>query len=384
MNLKFDHTHYVPVLRFKRSEKVALRELSIQARASITPLLEIVRTADYTPPTVADEIRTHWGPYPFFLDLHHLTEEQDGDLMLRMNGAIRSRGLPGIPVIGLRDGRQFQQAVSMVLSLDKRGVCIRLFPEDLQRSSLAEDLERLVNALGAVPEQVDLITDCRLISEFNPAYDALCRRLPRLNQWRTFTVISGAFSENLSDYDKNAQHERNRDDWLAWKNQILLPDLPRYPTHGDYTIQYPLLVEPPPAPNISASIRYTASDYWVIMRGEGMRTGIGSAQYAANAELLCGRPEFCGAAFSSGDRYIYNLYRRLGRGPGSPETLLRAGINHHVAFVVDQISKLFGTSTGDEPFLGYSASQQLPPAERRPTRAPYNALDRLPQVRPRE
>ena len=61
MNLKFDHTRYVPVLRFKRSEKVALRELGTQARAGITPLLEIVPTADYAPRTVAEEIRTHWG-----------------------------------------------------------------------------------------------------------------------------------------------------------------------------------------------------------------------------------------------------------------------------------------------------------------------------------
>jgi hypothetical protein len=382
MNLRFDHTHYVPVLRFKRSEKVALRELGTQSRAGITPLLEIVQTADYRPQTVANEIRTHWGPYPFFLDLHHLVEAQDGDLMLRLNGAIVSHGLLSIPVIGLHDGRQFQQAVSMVVALDKRGVCIRLFPEDLERSSIAESLERLVNNLGVVPEQVDLIADCRLISEFNPTYEALCHRVPALKRWRTFTVISGAFSQDLSDYKKNAQYERNRDDWLAWKNQIFLPNLQRYPTHGDYTIQYPLLVDSPPAPDVSASIRYTSSDYWVIMRGEGMRTGIGNAQYAANAELLCGRPEFCGAPFSSGDRYIYNLYRRLGRGPGSPETLLRAGINHHVTFVVDQISKLFGTSTGDEPFLGYSPSQQLPPAERRPTRAPYNGLARPPQARP--
>lgn len=63
----------------------------------------------------------------------------------------------------------------MVVALDKRGVCIRLFPEDLQRSSLQVALERLVNDLGLTPEQVDLIADCRLISEFNPSYEPLKR-----------------------------------------------------------------------------------------------------------------------------------------------------------------------------------------------------------------
>ena len=53
---RFDHSHYVPVLRFKRAEKVALRELGNQARVGKTPLLEIVPTADYAPTTVAVKV----------------------------------------------------------------------------------------------------------------------------------------------------------------------------------------------------------------------------------------------------------------------------------------------------------------------------------------
>lgn len=135
---RFDHSHYVPVLSFKRAEKVALRELGDQARAGMTPLLEVVPTADYAPTTVADEIRTHCGPSPFFLDLHHLLESQDGELVLTMNGAIRSHGLNSIPVIALRNGRQFQGAVAIAVAINKRGACIRLYPEDIQSSSLQQ------------------------------------------------------------------------------------------------------------------------------------------------------------------------------------------------------------------------------------------------------
>ena len=99
MTLKFDHRHYVPVLRFKRAEKVALQQLVSTARRAITPLLEVVPTADYTAATVADEIRSHWGPTPFFFDLHHLKEAQNGNFILELNGALRSHGLKGIPVI---------------------------------------------------------------------------------------------------------------------------------------------------------------------------------------------------------------------------------------------------------------------------------------------
>ena len=37
----FDHRHYVPILRWKRAEWVALRHLKPEDRARITPLVEI-------------------------------------------------------------------------------------------------------------------------------------------------------------------------------------------------------------------------------------------------------------------------------------------------------------------------------------------------------
>jgi hypothetical protein len=83
------------------------------------------------------------------------------------------------------------------------------------------------------------------------------------------------------------------------------------------------------------------------MRGEGLQNpdGPGYAQYAAHAKLLYQRSEFSGKEFSYGDLYIDRLRNRLD-GKGSAETLLRAGINHHITLVVNQIANLFGTSTG--------------------------------------
>lgn len=236
MSLRFDHTHYVPVLRFKRSEKVALRELDSTGRRGMTPLIEIVQTADYSPRTVADELRTHWGPTPFFLDLHHLREASDGKLMLEMNGALRSHGLKVIPVISLGDGHEFRRSVQMVAALENRGVCLRLFPEDLRAPLLHVQVERLVKDLDLHPEDVDLIVDYRIVSLFNPPYEKLTRRLPMIDRWRTFTVVSGAFSQDLSKYEKNRQHTRDREDWLSWLTQVKYQNSSRLPTYGDYTI----------------------------------------------------------------------------------------------------------------------------------------------------
>jgi hypothetical protein len=81
-------------------------------------------------------------------------------------------------------------------------------------------------------------------------------------------------------------------------------------------------------------------DAWLVMRGEALRskTGPKYAQYPATAELLCEQKEYRGPAFSSGDHYIWQIASREIEVTGSPETWLRAGINHHLAFVVRQVA----------------------------------------------
>jgi hypothetical protein len=384
MKFEFDYRHYVPIVRFRRGEKVAMRQLGNYTRFRMTPLFEIVPITDYSPSTIGEEIRTHWGPYKYFFDLHHLPEAEDPNFMLRMDQAMRNHGLASVPVVNLMNGARLREAVAHMVAQNGRGACLRLFPEDLRSPSLPNDVAGLLNHLRLPPAKVDLIIDYRIVSQFNPPFSKLCSRLPLLEAWRTFTVASGAFCQDLSDFKKNRQHTWNREDWTSWKKQVTEQDLQRYPTYGDYTVQYPLLVPPPDFPNVSASIRYTAEDYWIIMRGEGMKTGPGSIQYAANAQLLVERAEFCGAEFSSGDQYIYDLSRYRIKGTGSPETLIRAAINHHVTTVVDQISKLFAISTDDEPVVGLSRGQQPPRVERRSPRGVYAERAQRHQTPPKD
>ena len=384
MKVTFKDSKYVPVLRWKRAERVGLRQLTAKVRGQITPLLELVPSVDNTPSKVSADIRSHWGFSPFFLDLVNLPDLEKDDIVSKISDELRAAGLRAIPVTGFDQGTNYQKAISTIAANDRRGACIRLYPRNLLSSSLLADLEKLLAGLALNPDQVDLVADYQLLSDFAMPYTELCRRLPNLARWRTFTAISGAFSKDLTEYEKNGQYTRSREDWLFWQSQIAL-GLPRRPTYGDYSIQYAFYKEPPDRANVSASIRYTAEDCWVIMRGEGLfnESSPGNAQYAAHAQLLSEREEFCGADFSAGDRYIDNLSKGL-EGPGNPETLLRAGINHHITLVTDQLSKSLGTSIGDVPFLGRYPNQQPPQVDRRLTRAAYNAAVRLRQTRPTE
>ena len=101
MKFKFDHMHYVPVLRLKGAEKGAFRQLTAEVRNHVTPLLELVITKKNSPSKIADDVRTAWGQSPFFLDDINFPESADGNAIVSMIGAMRSHGLLAIPVTGL-------------------------------------------------------------------------------------------------------------------------------------------------------------------------------------------------------------------------------------------------------------------------------------------
>ena len=343
----FDHSHYVPVLRWKAAERDALQNMRQSDKARITPLVELVpklltyfgpkvgMTADIKVSRAASEMSRVWGHEPIFVDFWLL------NLAIAINGGhpitvfgekARYNGLRLISVTGLDRSPDYQKAVASLVQEDRRGACIRLRRQDLNRATLAKDLEKLLNGLGLSPDTTDLIVDYQLIDENVPNLANLCTFVPQLSGWRTFTTVGGAFPKDLSKLKKNDQHLLPRRDWVAWSRQVIdASKLPRTPSYGDYTIQHPFYSELDFAPNPSASIRYTSRENWIIMRGEGVRNdeGTGYRQFPAQAQLLCANQEFCGMNFSAGDRYIYQMSLQKGR-TGTPTTCLCAGFNHHI------------------------------------------------------
>lgn len=368
VELTFDYRHYVPILRQKPAEMEALQFLFSQDKGHVTPLLEL-------PPTLLEKYGKHlgtpaffveitkwiaitWGYAPLFIDVELLSAKlisnQVEHPLWEFSEAARNRGLRIIPVTGLNRSQDHQAAVAKAIMADSRGVCVRLSEPDLSKKSLERELQRLLVSLNVEPNQVDILVDLKLIGEHPVRLIDLSKRLPLLSSWRTFTVASGAFPKDLSDLEKNRQHQLTRSDWLNWFNQVKRgPALPRRPSFSDYTIQHPHYSPPRDVSNISASIRYTADQYWVIMRGEGVLNdkGPGYAQYWANAQLLSDRPEFSGPSFSQGDDYIYKMGQQTAK-TGNARTWLEAGINHHLTFVARQIANLFGSSSDGVPGNG--------------------------------
>lgn len=358
----FDHKHYVPDVRWKAAEMESLGWLSAKEKAAITPMIEFVppnfRTKDGKDLPVRDAVRrivgeidTHWGSRPAFVDLRYVESagiSSNGDShILEVLAEEHRRFHPLftaesslIPVTGLGRANDHQQAVSSIVEEDRVGACIRVGLDDVKASGFASRLEALLSRLRLDPPDSDLVLDLQCVTSNTPNLEDLCASIPELSRWRSFTLLSGSFPPDLQDLERDSVQTLTRDEWFYWREQVLLlSKRTRIPTFADYTIQHPVYREPKENCNPSASIRYTFEDYWVVLRGHGLKNkdGAGSAQYPAEAKLLCKMDEFCRPQFSAGDQYIFEASRSTNGNNGTPLTWLRAGVNHHMVFAQRQI-----------------------------------------------
>jgi hypothetical protein len=366
----FGTKHYIPILRWKAAEKEALLYLSPEVRKQITPLLELLMPQpkerkkkngqSKTPeellseslqllkeatPKVPSDIQKCWGITPAFIEVGLLDKSERAQVLSSILTEGTKLGLSLVPVVNLHSDPETMKGAIQLANEYGSGLCLRLFPSDIFRgASLAKEIDGFMKASSLVPEKVDLLLDFQITDDQYATLGNVAKNIPDILKWRTFTVASGAFPIDLSDFTVDL-YNIPRSDWENWLSQINSKKLTRQPSFADYTIQHPIYREPVPGANPSASIRYTLNDEWMIMRGQGLRSpnGAGFKQYPALAQLLSQRPEYLsfGRDFSYGDQYIEKIGKSvMGKETGNPRTWLRAGINHHIACVVAQIASL--------------------------------------------
>lgn len=356
----FNETQYIPILRHKKAELYALRNILESDCKNITPLVEVrpnILKLKQNPRFERNEDLFYevmkrtaeaWGNRPYFADFY-LDEHLDGFRRHPISyyfDELKNLDLCATPVTGMQRTTTYQDAVSAIVREQNTDLCIRVLKDDLAGGRLASDLTRLLNRAGRTPARTHLLLDLGITQKNHLDFLEICSRLPFLKDWLSFTIASGAFPKDLVGFKKNGEYLISRDDYEYWQRAVLLAmGRERIPSFADFTIQHAEYSEPPEDSNPSASIRYTYDKNWVVMRGEGLKNKNGrkNEQYWAQAVLLSQRAEYCGKKFSFGDDYIDQKSRR-GSTFGNPETWLRAGINHHITFASRQIAGQFSLS----------------------------------------
>jgi hypothetical protein len=294
----------------------------------------------------------------FFVDFHLLGETRATHcLPIFFNHADGYNLQAGI-MTGLDRSASFQSAVKSALVKNGRELCLRINAYELRHAGFQNVLKKLLGFFGKKPGEAHLAVDFQNIGKPLPDIAAFINTIPDLNDWRSLTVIAGAFPKDLSKLEKNGQYELPRNDWLIWKNHASTAKS-RFPSFGDYTIQHGIFEEHEGKHfNFSASLRYTADEYWVVMRGEGVlnENGAGFDQFPAQAQLLLERSEFRGPQFSHGDMYIHTMGQQFSKS-GHAKDWLVATFNHHISFAVWQLNNFFAHANNGAPLFELSPSQ---------------------------
>jgi hypothetical protein len=348
----FERVVYVPVLRWKMGEWMALRTLDDATRERLLPLVEIppsrlqslqgngtdaiTRCAEQ----VAKQLERSWGVTPFLLDMILLDQLDRGSgLAARVLAAVldecERRSLLVVPVAGLSRGRGYLEVIQEWARRHGR-VCLRIIPAEMEADAASGSVSDFPDLMGSGRESSVLVVDFGLVDEGRGEYDAAWEHAGGSRAWGATVFCGGSFPADLTGYDVGIRTTPRRE-WIAWRDAFLSDSRGEAPLFGDYTIQHARFKEPPRRSNPSASIRYALEDSWLIMRGEGLYTSdLGNAQYAGHAIILVDREEYYGPGFSSGDRYIMDVAE--GRvNPGSPMSWIRAGVNHHLTLVAKQL-----------------------------------------------
>lgn len=326
---------YAPILRWKQAERLSLRDIDSSDADVMLPLVEVVPKfiTDGNLTKLPKQMENSWPGRRLLLDGAPPEFRESDQAVLVFGEVARSVGelsVEVVPVMSPRDNRSTVDAAMELSTQYGYGGCIRARADDLHL------VPEFVSGLSMRHHDIDLVVDFGVVGgQAASRYRSALGSLPSPDLWRNVIFAGGAFPPDLTGFSVG-QHVIPRHDLIAWQS-VAAEATTRRPVYGDYTIQNPAYSEPVTFSNFSASIRYATPHDWVIMRGEGVRNpgGAGYDQWPANAMLLRERPEFCGPAFSAGDRYV----EQMGTAPtstGNAASWLRAGINHHMTLACRQ------------------------------------------------
>jgi len=347
---------YVPILRWKGSEKDALLKLRPLERNAITPLIEFVMPNPKmnkersiilkdsravlvdSLPSVAQDILRCWGKEPVFIDVHLIDEDLKSKALSAILHSCNGLGIEAIPIIcsaTIDESRELRTVAVAFSKISHNGACFRLGRKDIKNGNLENSIVGFINRNGLDVGSLDVLVDLGIVNDKDdPVLIANdLSHLPMLKDWRSFILSGGAHPKDLTLLRKHERHQLPRHDWMLWKGIAGQLTLVRRPIFSDYTIQYPIYESKYiPGMNISASIRYTSDDTWEILRGEGLKNPKGDkyVQYIAWARLLIEQDFYKGCAYSFGDEYVNDKAAPDNIKTGSVQTWLCAGINHHL------------------------------------------------------
>lgn len=273
---------YVPILRWKKGEQAALRQLSFSGRTDVFPLIilqnEQYKTKKETklkPSILPDDVFTDivlqcWGKGAFYLDTTALPDLPNNQHSLNdICASARLKGLDLIPCTRISASGAYNSAAQAANTTDKAGIAIRVDLGDVANAS--QWTKHWFIPISETDLVIDIGGNTRIIHQILPQAQATIQNLHLANQWRAVTLAGSTMPLDFSGLTQGL-HLIPRLEKIIW--QTISSSVSFRLDYGDYTTV--------PANAISKDIpwgypinaRYTLHDEFLICKGTSP-TGLG-------------------------------------------------------------------------------------------------------------
>jgi Beta protein len=355
VGLTFGYKHYLFIAKLKRGEIWALNFLKSASKTTVTPVFEATLPDSAKPPKKPktlvqhatdsfERVATEWTGLPFYLDPLYLGPKdapptpQNAQTVFSI---AQSMNLTMIPVTSPYLPQPVQGVIRSVIAADNRGVMFRLTADFFSPpQNVSAYLTGLMAALNVTPEKVDILVDLGYKASVTDVQvmGAYClANLPNVGSWRTITLGSGCFPDQITKEPMDKWIPFNRSDWLGWyaiaAQRASAGE--RIPTFADYGVRCGGRPGPPPPRGPSPNLRYSAADKIWVRRGKG-----NPGMMRDICADLIRRPFFAGAPFSEGDKEIALKAANPASTNAQAEQWIQWCTNHHLELCTWQIQNL--------------------------------------------
>jgi hypothetical protein len=359
--MKISSEKYVPVLKWRQGEYQALFTLKAEVKDKVVPLLVIPpreydfeeermkKTVHEHVETFPKRLYTKWSNRLALVDLHDSLEDElmdDGRPVIEfvLNEAV-DLGCNVRPVVGLSKSGPYISCIRSFLIARKTGVVLRLKLDELLKPSVDADLAALMSSLGVSSwEEVDLVVDLGEPANFEP-YGLFAKivagavnKMSGCSACRSLIFV--ATSLKLRDIKKPGAIQKRHEWGLFPSLRAEMAKTIYAPCFGDYSIESPSFLsldmrKMKPA----GKIVYTIDDSWFVPKGGAFRGN--EAQMIDHCKAIISSGKYSTSSFSKGDERIDETANKLNN-CGNLTTWKWVGVNHHITFVVRQLSSLYG------------------------------------------
>ncbi len=327
---------YVPNLRSKTGEAVALENLDPAVKGRTFPVIRLVETP---PAGFAPRVAKAWTGASLGLDgLFNFNSTGSTTAFVSLLKQLGGSGVSVIPAVEYGAPTPYVSAVQKLIGAFSAGLVVRVTLADLASVSAWTEAQR-----WAMPN-IDLVVDVGDTAAYKPEMLAkvviaeLSANIKKVSGWRTVTLAAAAAPK---DHGALAVGRTDvpRFDWRLW--QLVAKSVDFQLDYGDYGIAHPDLTEPPgiAMTRATVSVRYTVQDHWIVIKGRPQtgRTGQPMAkQYLAHAKQLVADPQFDKLATCWGDDRITDIAAGKSTS-GNRTTWVQNCVNRHISLVAHQL-----------------------------------------------